>query len=371
MPQDHEMLQQQFRELLAKAQENQTILERFQQFELAMLSASEFDDLLNQLLYRAIRHFDLSDCRLIWFDRQLSMRSLVEEQVRQQFGHRLVFSSLAVDIENLFGEAKKPILSVLSPMDKLHWFPGKTHVLSAAFIPLFSGGNLSGCYLLGSPDAGRFTTDKAVDFIGHMGLIAGMCLQNMAIREQVRLLGMMDGLTQVKNRRCFDIDISKEVSRAQRSGRPLSCLFIDADHFKSINDTHGHQAGDEVLRSLAAWAGTQLREGDMLARYGGEEFAVLLPDCDESLACQVAERIRQHVGSSVVNVEGVEIRITLSLGVSTYDPTLDPARPKEAVVSALLAEADAAVYVAKQSGRNRVVVRGTPVTEREKERIVQ
>ena len=354
---ENEQLRQQFRELVAKAQENQTILERFQQFELAMLSAENIAELLEVLLYRSIRHFDLSDCRLVWFDKQQSLRPLVDETARQQFGHRLVFSGMTHDVESLFGGRFKPILRALTPVEKLRWFPGKTHVESAAFMPLVCNGTLVGSFNLGSPSLERFTSDKAVDFMGHMGLIAAMCLQNSAIKEQIRLLSMMDNLTQVKNRRCFDNDISKEVSRAQRSGQPLSCLFIDADHFKNINDTYGHQAGDETLKSLAAWVKTQLREGDQIARYGGEEFAVLLPDCDETLAYQVAERIRQHVASQNIQFENTTIQITLSIGVSTYKVEEFADLTREQTVKSLLGQADAAVYDAKENGRNQVRVR--------------
>ena len=354
---ENEQLKRQFRELVTKAQENQTTLERYQKCELALLSAENIADLLEVLLYKSNRHFDLSDCRLIWFDRQQSLRPLVEESARQQFGHRLVFSGMTHDVEGLFGDSLKPVLRALTPVEKLRWFPGKTHVESAAFMPLVCNGVLVGSFNLGSPELKRFSSDKAVDFMAHMGLIAAMCLQNSAIKEQIRLLSMMDNLTQVKNRRCFDDDINKEVSRAQRHGQPLSCLFIDADFFKKINDTHGHQAGDETLRCLASWVQTQLREADQLARYGGEEFAVLLPDCDETLAYQVAERIRQHVASQTIQFEGVDINITLSIGVSTFNAEDFENATREQTIKALLGQADAAVYDAKESGRNQVCVR--------------
>lgn len=354
---ENQQIKQQLRELVAQVQDNHAILERFQKFELSLLSAENIADLLEVLLYKSMRHFDLSDCRLIWFDREQSLRPLVDEIIRQQFGHRLVFSNMAQDVENLFGIHLKPILRALTPIEKTRWFPGKTYIESAAFIPLVCNGVLVGSFNLASPDLQRFTSDKAVDFMAHMGLIAAMCLQNSAIKEQIRLLSMMDNLTQVKNRRCFDNDINKEVSRAQRSGQPLSCLFIDADHFKNINDTYGHQAGDETLRSLAAWVKTQLREADQLARYGGEEFAILLPDCDEALAYQVAERVREYVAAQIIPFEGVDISITLSIGVSTYNAKDFAGVAREQAIKALLGRADAAVYDAKQNGRNQVCVR--------------
>ncbi len=353
----NQQLKQQFRELIAKAMNNQAILERFQQFELAMLSADNLADLIETLLYTSIRHFTLSDCRLVWFDREQELRLSLSDITLKQCGHRLVFNSLITDIEGIFLGQYKPVLKPLSEQEKPHWFPGKTVVQSAAFIPLLCGGVLAGCIILGSSEESRFTSDKAVDFMGHMGLIAAMCLQNSANKECIRRLSMIDNLTQVKNRRCFDDDISKEVARAQRASQPLSCLFIDADFFKAINDNYGHQAGDAALCALANWVKLQLREGDHLARYGGEEFAILLPECDADLAYQVAERIRTFVEQQQVEFEDISLCITLSIGVSTFDGKIHKQAHREQVVKALLGQADAAVYDAKQTGRNRVCVR--------------
>lgn len=353
----NQQLKQQFRELIAKAMNNQSILERFQQFELAMLSAENITDLIETLLFTSIRHFTLSDCRLVWFDREQELRLSLSDSTRQQCGHRLVFNSMMAEIDDIFSQHYKPVLTPLGEQEKPLWFPGKTVVQSAAFIPLLCSGALAGCIILGSSEPTRFTSDKAVDFMAHMGLIAAMCLQNSANKECIRRLSMIDNLTQVKNRRCFDSDINKEVARAQRAGQPLSCLFIDADFFKAINDNYGHQAGDAVLCALANWVRLQLRECDHLARYGGEEFAILLPDCDAGLAFQVAERIRTFVEKQQLEFENISLCLTLSIGVSTFEGNLYKEAMREQVVKALLGQADAAVYDAKQTGRNRVCVR--------------
>lgn len=350
----NQLLKQQLRELVLKAQDNQAVLERFQDFELAMLSSQGIGELIDVLLFKSILHFELSDCRLIWFDELQSLRALVQETDRQQCGHRLVFSGLTHEVEQLYVTQKKPILRPLTPVEKLRWFPGRTHVESAAFIPLICRGKLVGSFQMGSPESKRFTADKAFDFMAHMGMIAAMCLQNMAAQEQIRLLSLLDNLTKVKNRRAFDLDINAEVARAQRTQQPLSCLFIDADFFKRINDHYGHQAGDEALRCLAQWAQSQLRETDSIARYGGEEFAVLLPDCDQQLAFDIAERIRLFVQSQMIAFENEEIRLTLSIGVSSFYPGKFAALAKSKIIKALIAQSDAGVYEAKEKGRNRV-----------------
>jgi diguanylate cyclase (GGDEF)-like protein len=152
------------------------------------------------------------------------------------------------------------------------------------------------------------------------------------------------------------------MTRAQRYDQTLACLFIDADHFKQINDRYGHPAGDQVLISLAQRLRRRLRTSDIATRYGGEEFAVLLPQTDVTSAGQLAEQIRQEVASEAIRVEGESaIQVTVSIGVASYDGSAeqvaDPAGER------LLAAADQAVYRAKSAGRNRVWIadHGRPV----------
>ena len=176
------------------------------------------------LLLKSIRHFNLSDCRLVWFDQQMPLRSFVDDELCQQFGRRLDFSTPPTDVQQIFEQSLSPVLCALPESEKTHWFPGRTQVLSAAFIPLVCLGDLQGMLLFGSPLLERFTGTKATDFIARMGLILAVCLQNNIHREQIRLLSMLDNLTQVKNRRCFDQDIKAEVARSRRNGTPLSCF---------------------------------------------------------------------------------------------------------------------------------------------------
>ena len=161
---------------------------------------------------------------------------------------------------------------------------------------------------------------------------------------RLQRLSMMDALTGVDNRRRFDEVLDREWRRSTRSGATLSLLMIDVDRFKEFNDTHGHQAGDECLRSVAAVLRECLsRAGDVVARYGGEEFAVLLPDSVPDSASRVAERLRARVEERTP--------ITISIGVATLAGTRDT------LPSRLVATADDALYEAKREGRNRVVDR--------------
>ena len=148
---------------------------------------------------------------------------------------------------------------------------------------------------LGSIDPSRYNPNVATDYINHLASIIGVCIENCISQETLRRLSMIDMLTKVHNRRSFNTELNREISRASRSQQPLSCLFIDLDHFKQVNDTHGHPTGDRVLRGSAQTIKDQLRKTDFIARYGGEEFAVLLPGCESQQALQIAETIREAV----------------------------------------------------------------------------
>lgn len=176
-----------------------------------------------------------------------------------------------------------------------------------------------------------------------------------ANRELTRL-SSVDGLTGIPNRRCFDETLAREWRRAQRNRQPLSLLVADVDHFKEFNDTYGHQAGDDCLKSVAkALAGCLNRATDLVARYGGEEFAVVLPDTDEEGAHAVAELMRETVVRLAIEHSGSSVadHVTLSLGVACCVPGDEP----EASAASLLSDADKVLYEAKRGGRNRVVVK--------------
>ena len=160
-------------------------------------------------------------------------------------------------------------------------------------------------------------------------------------------LASMDALTGAFNKRYFDDTFVKEAQRAQQTGTPLSIVLFDIDHFKKINDSFGHPAGDAVLKNVAAAVSAQLREGDALFRVGGEEFALLLSATPRDMALLAAQAVRQLIGSLSTDFMGTRIGATLSLGVAELGPAEEPA--------ALYQRADELLYAAKRGGRNRVM----------------
>jgi diguanylate cyclase (GGDEF)-like protein len=178
--------------------------------------------------------------------------------------------------------------------------------------------------------------------------------------EMLKYIGLTDALTGVYNRRYMDRRLAEEIARARRQSYAISCMYIDVDHFKQVNDTHGHQAGDDVLREVASRIKAELRMSDALGRFGGDEFVVLLIDADLESAGIVAQRIRASVADQAfLLAEGQGLAVTVSIGVAAL-PDVGRELPIEEVAQQLVAQADAALYEAKQQGRNRVVAAALP-----------
>ena len=161
---------------------------------------------------------------------------------------------------------------------------------------------------------------------------------------------MIDGLTGLWNRTYLDSRLEAEVAHARRTGRSVSCIMLDVDHFKSINDRYGHPFGDEVLRMIAVALGASCRSEDVVCRYGGEEFAVLLPNTNATAASELAERLRGAIEGEAMKFKGQVVRVTSSFGVSELN---------DDTATRVIEYADKALYEAKQSGRNRVCVAGS------------
>ena len=175
-------------------------------------------------------------------------------------------------------------------------------------------------------------------------------MRNALLYRAATQSALRDPLTGAGNRVAMEQTLQREIDMSRRHAQPLSVLMLDIDHFKRVNDDHGHGAGDEVLRAIAASIKAQLRNVDMVFRYGGEEFLILLSNTGREAAAMVGERLRQATQSEEYFADGQLIEITVSLGCSTL-------LPGESADS-LLRRADSALYVAKREGRNRLAMAG-------------
>lgn len=193
--------------------------------------------------------------------------------------------------------------------------------------------------------------------IALLALLAGLALRQLRRARRLRTLALTDELTGLPNRRNILTFLGEHAHAAHRSGAALSVISFDIDHFKSINDTHGHDGGDRALKHLAMAAGGALRGSDRIGRVGGEEFLVVLPATERTTAIEIAERMRKTIEATSFDVVSPGLHISISLGVGTY--STDVHEP----VDALIKRADEALYRAKEHGRNRVEVDNVAASE--------
>lgn len=167
--------------------------------------------------------------------------------------------------------------------------------------------------------------------------------------KKIKKISMIDSLTKVYNRRALIDHFQNEIKRALRHNSKLSCTMFDIDHFKVINDTYGHQAGDYVLRTMCRIKKRITRETDIIGRYGGEEFLIIMPDTPLESARRITERLRKRIETYTFCYEEQKIKVTISAGVSNLIEN------RETSVKALIERADRVLYKAKESGRNKVL----------------
>ncbi len=241
-------------------------------------------------------------------------------------------------------------------------------------VPVIARGRVIGSlYLTEKADAQQFTPEDE-NLVVALAADAAIAIENARLFEEVQRLAITDGLTGLYNRRHFFELAERELERSRRYDRPLSAMMLDIDHFKQVNDTHGHAVGDQVLQALAARFRDNVRDIDLLARYGGEEFVALLPEVGLESARAAAERLRQSVAETPIETAAGPLSVTVSLGVGAIHfgaihvgaihvgaihvgaihelPV--PGAPDCPDLPTLLRLADEALYAAKNAGRNRV-----------------
>ena len=351
---ENKRLQGLIEKLVLRIEENQQIAKRFHEFEFRLLEAASLPELFEVLIIDAPAHFQLKALSLVLYDPDYVFEQLFEALDLKHWVPKVQLRHRQDFFEQLLGHSTKPLLGELDALTLGRLFPGAGKVASTALIPLYSKGVLQGSLHLASETAERFTPDKAVDFIQHLAAILALCIDHCVAQEQLRREGRQDPLTQVGNRAAFEQDLPLELARAERNCLPVSCFFVDLDHFKHINDNFGHANGDMVLREVASVLQEQLRKTDVLARFGGEEFVALLPACDADQAMETAERVRAAIEAmSLETSAGQAIALSASIGVCSWEPRKHKIPLPELGV-ALLRQADAAMYLVKKAGRNGV-----------------
>ena len=349
--------------LLEQAERNHSIMCRHQAFDLEIVGSATFPELVGSIFRTLPIISELEAVTLSLIDDGADIRNVMVKLgvVFEEFPD-LIFveelDELGFDLgrRNAYSPTPKPLMGMYDAQRHARAFPQPPAGLqSVALVPLLRNKRIIGSLNLGSINPTRFTPSLGTDFIEHMASIIAICLENVISNEKLKYIGLTDSLTGVYNRRYIDRRLLEEIARARRQDYPISFMYLDIDHFKRVNDTVGHQGGDEVLREVAQRIKAELRLSDALARFGGEEFVVLLIDADLDSAAFVAERIRASVAGALISVpQQTQVSVTVSIGVACLAGG-DHGGEDEAIARALVAHADEALYEAKATGRNRVI----------------
>lgn len=368
-------LRKQLKALVTQAQTNEQKMQKLQKQELQLISAESLPQLIDVILQQYRDEYDLDHVSLLLIDHDYEIRHIIEFMSPGLMKMpTLIFNNTHTLLENILhiqsNKTSKSVQKSLFPNIKEEPYLGECNVAcknllfssmkeipqSVAVVPLIRNHKLIGSLNLASNDSARFVSGTGTDIIKRLSLILAVCIENAINNEKLKLLGLTDALTGIHNRRYFMQRLEEEVVLGLRQNLPVSCLFIDIDHFKSFNDIYGHAVGDEVLRYVADIIKKQMRLSDVLARYGGEEFSVLLANTDTQLAQEIAERIRLSIFEAVLKVKSLpdDLRVTVSIGCTTMFNT--KVSNVTVLGETLLNAADKALYASKDAGRNCINV---------------
>lgn len=350
------LMRAQLQDFINEARHNQDILNRHQTLDLQLIGAHSFRELIQHIFVTLASICELDQVTLCLVNTQHNLQEMLADLKidRNEFPF-LLFANSETELQINGKPLRKSVVNTYDAKQHHSLFASCFEMpKSVAIIPLIRQTKLLGCLNLGSKDSERFTADMGTDFIERLGSIIAICLENVINSERLTQIGLTDALTNVSNRRCVEQRMLEEIARARRQHYGIACMYLDIDHFKKINDIHGHQGGDEVLKEAAKRIKAELRLSDTIGRFGGEEFVVLLVNTNRDNARHVAERIRRSIAdkSFLLSMTGL-CDVTLSIGIASLTEDHNLGEIENAAQSLLL-RADRALYEAKEQGRNCV-----------------
>ena len=316
----------------------------------SLISTLDFDQLLKNILQHLKETFDFLNVSVL----------LVDEEKQILYTHSSITYSaednnlkLRIGKDGITGHVAKTKRMYYSPdvRNDTYYVLGNDKTRSEVCFPLLSGDHLIGVLDVESSVINGFSQD-VIRLLSSLSAQIAIAIDNARLYAETKKLSLTDSLTQLSNRRSFDIFIEAEIRRAERYRRTFVAMMIDFDNFKNYNDRYGHTAGDIVLQKLSKIMKDIIRDVDFLCRYGGDEFVAILPETDASFALDVAERMRKKIAA-----QKIQPKITLSIGIASFP---HDARDK----SKLIDLADQACYEAKQRGGNRVLFTFKPKEDR-------
>ena len=344
--------------LAGEARNNEEAWKRAQRREMALLEAESLPALFGHLTTGLRRGYRLQAASVALADPDHEIRNLLRGQGAEPDNlEDVLFVDAVGHLVPKLRSRARPWLGAFT--ERLHGplFPGQEPLESVALLPLIRRTRIIGSLHFGSDDPDRFTQTHATDFLRHLAGIAAFGVESATNRARLVQRAFTDALTGWHNRSYLETRLAEELSRSQREHTSLVCLMLDVDHFKRVNDDHGHAAGDTVLREVARRIRAEVRASDISARYGGEEFIVLLPRTQLEAGRLLAERIRTAVSAEPLGVGVLDtpLTVTVSIGLAQYPPVGRRDDPDNAAKQ-LVANADRALYEAKAAGRNVVAL---------------
>jgi len=330
-------------EILENIWANEEIARKFFEIEATILSVGDFKDLFEKLLLLIEEKFEIPH---VWISiiRENDVSNLIQAlesspvlKERLNLVERNVFLELIQDEETptLANENLNPFYGLLPENQKYF-------VKSLAVAPLVLDGDLIGSLNLGDFSGFRFQPTMDTFFLSQLAVKISICLSNVTAREKLKYLATRDPLTSLPNRREMEDSLEREFSRAIRYGNPLALLFVDCDDFKMVNDSHGHNCGDVLLRYVATEIMRMIRKDDAAFRFAGDEFVIMLPNQTSKEALKASERLSDFFREHPMRFEDGSIPVSISCGVaSTEEPEV-----KSSV--ALLKKADERLYETKK-----------------------
>ncbi|MCK5003041.1 MAG: sensor domain-containing diguanylate cyclase [Gammaproteobacteria bacterium] len=352
-------LRRQVAKQLDAARHNEQVHNRFQAIELALLSAQDFGEIAGYLQGDFMEAQNLGAVSLVLLDPDNEISSaLCSTNGQKDCPPGMMLTHDLIEIEFLQSMGKFPFLSRYDVAEHQWLFKNvKEKEGSIVVLPFVRRDQLIGCLALFSRDLSRYQSGAATEFLQRLAAVTAICVENCLNYEQLRRLSLTDALTGLANRRELEKWMNIEISRSLREALPLSCLYLDVDFFKKVNDNYGHDIGDQVLQKVSQVMLDAVRTGDIVARYGGEEFIVILPGITGLIAIETAERVRCAVADANIEIEGQSpLNISISIGLASFIPKNDSIGDSGEIAEQLLTSADRALLKAKEQGRNRVVV---------------
>jgi len=332
-----------YQALVARLRENDEIARKFFEIQTSVQATLNFKDFFSNLLGAIREKFDVPHVwlslvypgKIITLARRLSYTESIKRVTRKE-------------LAGVIGSFTRPIL-MNTDLEKIAcMLPDNVpfSYRSIAITPITLDGELIGSFNLADPSPERFHPDLDPRFLAQLGLVVSICFSNVVAHEELQILAYKDPLTGLLNRRAMEQVLKLELGRAKRYDTALSLVFVDIDDFKPINDTFGHDSGDEILVFMASSFTELSRESDIVARYAGDEFVLILPGVSSQEAKVFMERIKNHLLSNPVSMENEKIAVKFSYGVASADEAADAAD--------FLRQADVELYKAKKAKGGRM-----------------